>query len=137
MTEIVRDEKGRFPAGVSGNPSGRAPGKRNEITDISQDLELAVRRNIKAEDVSEIISTLIQRAKSGSIQAARLLLDKVLPSARTVSEDDNGMRAILIKIENATYGALEDKRRDIPAVQVIDNVTVQPSTTDDTTRQTI
>jgi hypothetical protein len=102
MTDVVRDERGRFPAGTSGNPRGRPPSKKNRITELKQDLELAIRRNINAQDVQDIVNAMIQEAKGGSIGAARLILDKVLPNAKEADEVDEGGKQFVFRVENAT-----------------------------------
>jgi hypothetical protein len=101
----VRTEAGRFPAGVSGNPNGRPLGKRNEITDVQQSLELAIRKGISSSRIQKIVDELITKAEGGSLQAARLILDKVLPNAKTAEDSDSSIPSIVIRIENATSGA--------------------------------
>jgi hypothetical protein len=103
--QTARNEDGTFPAGVSGNPNGRPVGKKNEITEIQQSLELAIRKKIKPERIEGIVEELIKRAEGGSIQAARLILDKVLPNAKSGEDSDSGLKALVIRIENATHGA--------------------------------
>lgn len=109
MTAIqpARNTDGTFPAGVSGNPNGRPLGKKNEITDIQQSLELALRRHIDPERIATIIDELITKAEMGSIQAARLILDKVLPNAKSGEDDGSVLKSLVIRIENATFGAKE------------------------------
>lgn len=63
---------GRWRPGQSGNPAGRRPG-----TGTVQQL----RRGIE-EAVPEIILTLTDKAKSGDVGAARLLLERVIPPLR-------------------------------------------------------
>jgi ribosomal protein S20 len=64
-----------FVKGQSGNPKGRKP---KEIS--SQKL----RNLISESDVSDILKTMVEQAKQGDIQAAKLILDKVLPSLKSV-----------------------------------------------------
>jgi hypothetical protein len=101
----TRNPDGTFPVGVSGNPNGRPAGKRNEITEVQQNLELAVRKGIDSKRVQNIVEELIRKAEAGSIQAARLILDKVLPNAKSSEDAENGLKALVIRIENATHGA--------------------------------
>ena len=65
----------KFEKGTSGNPNGRPP---KELT--AQKL----RALITEQDVSDILSAMVAQAKAGDIQAAKLILDKVLPSLKTV-----------------------------------------------------
>lgn len=67
MTETKK--RGRWKAGESGNPAGRKPGTG----------EVAALRASIAGHVPEIIGRLVEAAKAGDVQAARLLLERVLP----------------------------------------------------------
>lgn len=88
MSELVRDEKGRFPQGVSGNPKGKAKGVRNEITLMRLELEKALREYVgnpaNAEQLLAGIDRIIDISVNGedkhAIAAMKLLLEKVMPS---------------------------------------------------------
>lgn len=67
MTEPKK--RGRWKPGESGNPKGRPPGAG----------EVAKLRASIAGHVPEIIGQLVEAAKGGDVQAARLLLERVLP----------------------------------------------------------
>lgn len=67
MTESKK--RGRWKPGQSGNPNGRPRGTG----------EVAKLRASIAVHVPEIIGQLVQAAKKGGVQAARLLLERVLP----------------------------------------------------------
>lgn len=69
MTASKTKRPGRWKSGESGNPSGRPPG-----TGQLQQLRAAL-----AGDVPEILSALSVAAKAGDVQAARLILERVLP----------------------------------------------------------
>ncbi len=60
--------------GQSGNPNGRPPGTS----------ETARLRAAISEHIPEIIEQLLERAKAGDTQAARLLLERVLPPVKPV-----------------------------------------------------
>ena len=62
----------RFEKGQSGNPAGRPPGI------VSQ---MKLRESI-AKDIPEILSAMVEQAKAGDTQAARLLLDRTLPAIK-------------------------------------------------------
>lgn len=65
-------KRGRWKAGESGNPNGRPPGTG----------EVAKLRASIAKHVPEIIGQLMGAAKGGDVQAARLLLERVLPPTK-------------------------------------------------------
>jgi hypothetical protein len=78
METLLKQEKSNSTAqwkpGQSGNPKGRKPGT-GEITKL---------RNSIAEHIPAIINQLVDAAKNGDIQAARLLLDRVIPPLKAI-----------------------------------------------------
>jgi hypothetical protein len=59
----------KFKPGISGNPNGR-PKDKTPAT--------LLRKSI-ADDMPEIIQTLVGLAKNGDVQAAKVLLDRICP----------------------------------------------------------
>lgn len=74
MTESKSKRPGRWKAGVSGNPAGRTPGSG----------QLQKLRDAIAKDVPAILASLVNAAKGGNINAARLILDRVLPPLKAI-----------------------------------------------------
>ena len=74
MTEQKNKRPGRWKAGISGNPAGRTPGSG----------QLQKLRDAIAKDVPEILASLVDAAKGGNINAARLILDRVLPPLKAI-----------------------------------------------------
>ena len=70
MTETKH--RGRWQPGQSGNPRGKKPGA-GRLTHLRESI---------AKDLPEIIETLTRQAKAGDVHAAKLLIEKVLPSVR-------------------------------------------------------
>ncbi len=62
----------KWKPGQSGNPNGRPPGT-SAITKM---------REAIAADVPEILAGLAKAAKGGDVQAARLILERVLPPVK-------------------------------------------------------
>ncbi len=73
MTE--KKPKGWQP-GQSGNPSGKPPG-----SGALQKLRATI-----AADVPEILAGLVLAAKGGDVQAARLILERVLPPVKAIEQ---------------------------------------------------
>nr|WP_315848844.1 DUF5681 domain-containing protein [uncultured Rhodoferax sp.] len=76
MTESKNKRPGRWKAGESGNPAGRTPGSG----------QLQKLRDAIAEDVPEILASLVDAAKGGNINAARLILERVLPPVKAIEQ---------------------------------------------------
>lgn len=76
MTEKLKTKRGRWKAGESGNPSGRKPGTG----------EVAKLRDSIAAHLPAIITQLVTKAKEGDSQAARLLLERVLPPIKPTEQ---------------------------------------------------
>lgn len=69
-------KRGRWKPGESGNPNGRTPGSG----------EVAKLRASIAEHLPEIITRLVTQARAGDAQAARLLLERVLPPMKATEQ---------------------------------------------------
>jgi vacuolar-type H+-ATPase subunit D/Vma8 len=68
------NQSGRWKPGQSGNPHGRRPG-----TSQTQKLRQAIEAHIPS-----IVARLVEKAKEGDVSAARLLLERTVPSLRPV-----------------------------------------------------
>lgn len=66
----------QWKPGTTGNPKGRPPGK-SDITRLRAKL---------AGDVPEILAALVLAAKAGDIQAARLILERILPPMKAIEQ---------------------------------------------------
>jgi hypothetical protein len=64
----------KWKPGQTGNPKGRPPGQ-SEITRLRASL---------ARDVPDILAVLVLAARGGDVQAARLILERVLPPVKAV-----------------------------------------------------
>ena len=71
-----KKKPGRWKAGESGNPRGKTPGSG----------ELQRLRAAIGEHVPEIIEQLVTAARGGDIQAARLILERVLPPVKAIEQ---------------------------------------------------
>ena len=74
MTE--KRARGGWKPGESGNPKGKPPGSG----------QLQKLRATLADDVPEILAMLGAAAKAGDVQAARLILERVLPPVKAIEQ---------------------------------------------------
>jgi hypothetical protein len=96
MNDLVRDEKGRFVKGQSGNPAGKTKGLKNYITHERLMLEAALRDYVgdpkQADKLVQGIDRVLQIAISGedaqAISAMKLLLDRVMPAMPPKVEEE-------------------------------------------------
>ena len=73
---MTEKRKSQWKPGQTGNPKGRPPGQ-SEITRLRASL---------AGDVPEILAGLVMAAKGGDVQAARLILERVLPPIKAIEQ---------------------------------------------------
>lgn len=82
--------KGQFLKGKSGNPSGKPKGARHKSSLLAEQLF--------SDEIHEICGAVIEEAKSGNMQAAKIILDRLLPPRK-----DRPIEIELPKIGNATH----------------------------------
>jgi len=111
VSEVAtRNTDGTFVAGVSGNPLGRPKGKKNQLTELKQDLEIAVRKALPVSRITKIVEKVALMAEEGNLRAAKLILDKTISNAKDVDDvDSKGVGGITIRIENATFKAQREQ----------------------------
>ena len=98
----TRDADGKFLPGTSGNPNGRPLGKKNQITALKQELELAVRDHIRPKRIRQIIDAMCVKAIEGNVGAAKLILDKVLSNATDTEDVSEGKGTFVFQVKNLT-----------------------------------
>lgn len=94
---VVRDSKGRFVPGQSGNPAGKAKGLKNYITHERLMLEAALRDYVadpeQAQKLLQGIDRVLSIAVEGeddkqALTAMKLLLDRVMPAAPPKEQEE-------------------------------------------------
>jgi hypothetical protein len=74
MSGKTTDNKGQWPKGASGNPSGRPKGSRNKAT-------LAMEALLEGE-AERLTRKAVEMALKGDVSALRLCLDRLLPARK-------------------------------------------------------
>ncbi|UYG01768.1 DUF5681 domain-containing protein [Halomonas sp. LR3S48] len=69
----MRDAQGRFTKGQSGNPHGR-PKKADEL------------RSLLEGDAQEVAKKVLEAAKTGDMQACRLVLERLVPAVKPAQQ---------------------------------------------------
>ena len=80
--------KGRFQKGKSGNPNGKPKGARNQSTLLAE--------RLLGEEIEGVCQSVIIEATAGNMQAARIILDRLLPPRK-----DSPIKLDLPKIESS------------------------------------
>lgn len=70
----ARTPKGKFKAGISGNPSGRPKAYQTTIRE-----KLLI-------DIDSVLKAVVDAAKTGDMQAAKLVLDRLIPPLKSTSQ---------------------------------------------------
>jgi hypothetical protein len=113
---VTRDEKGRFVAGTSGNPNGRPKGRKNVITELKQDMEIALRENLSVEEIQGVVRAMLAEALNGNVGAGKLILDKVLSSAKETDDAKETGGGLKVVIEHATIDSFQKDSNIIEAI---------------------
>jgi len=103
---VERDASGRFVAGQSGNPDGRAPKKREE-----RFLEITL-STVTFEDWKEIVQKAVKQAKTGNAVARKWLSDYII-GPPTQKAEISGVDGGPVQIEDVN----ETRQRLLESIQ--------------------
>lgn len=117
MGDVARNDSGQFQKGVSGNPSGRPKNVKNEITELKQDLELAVRQHVSVDQIKNIVDAMVTKAEKGSVQAAKLILDKTISNAKETEDVTETQGGIQVIVKNATLRVEPERESEPPPIE--------------------
>jgi hypothetical protein len=103
---LVRDDKGRFIPGQSGNPAGRKKGLQNYITHERLMFEAALRDYVaepeRAEKLMKGIDRVLSIAEFGEekhvVPAMKLMLDRVMPAMPPKEQEEAEKRDTRLQI---------------------------------------
>lgn len=100
----VRNTKGQFLKGHSGNPVGRPVGVRSQTTLVKDWINNALMNDLE-EDALDILAVAVKKAKGGDNAMIKLLLKDLLAST---GEDEVDKSDVVIKVRNMTINAEPD-----------------------------
>lgn len=100
---------GRLLPGHSGNPNGRPKRYRQELGEINQAMELAVRSKIPAHDVIKVIQQTLKDCFDADYRVAnasrKLVFEYFMQKPKDEDVVEKEDSTIVVKIENATFKA--------------------------------
>ena len=92
----------RFVKGRSGNPRGRPKGSKNKATLLKEAMQKKADIMLSKE-LPAVLKTVVAAAKGGDMQAAKMILDRTIPTKRADDgNDDTGNKLVQITIQNLT-----------------------------------
>ena len=88
--------------GQSGNPSGMKKGTKHRITVLKQDLEAAVRENLKPRVIKNVLQKMVDMALDGHVGAGKLILDKFITNATDSDAEVAASGTFIFQVRNLT-----------------------------------
>ena len=83
--ELVRDDEGKFVAGISGNPLGRPKGSKNKITLLKLAAEEGWRERNSAK-INEVLDQICEDALAGDKGARKMIFEAIVSKGGTQEE---------------------------------------------------
>lgn len=114
IQEVAKRPDHLWKPGQSGNPSGRPKGRKNKITELKQELEIAVRDHLNPADIRKVVARMMELAIEGNVGAAKLILDKVLSNAKEADDSPDQGGTFIFEVKNLTL------KHDEPEQEIID-----------------
>lgn len=111
-----------FVKGVSGNPKGRPRGTRNKSLLIRDKLIDALET-----DAIKVVKAIVKKALEGDMQAAKIIMDRLIPQQKAVIGGEEGMRQPVV---NITIGTLNDDEKNQNNNTIDVTPTITPTTKD-------
>lgn len=82
-----------FEKGKSGNPNGRPVGRKSKSVIIRDQLINALEK-----DAVEVVKAIVKKALEGDMQAAKIIMDRLIPQQKAVQHGEEGMRQPVVNI---------------------------------------
>lgn len=102
MTDGVRNKKGQFIVGSSGNPAGRPKGSKNKLTLLKLTAEEAVRES-NFDMMLEVANKIVQDALAGDISCRKMVWESMMSKGVQAGDTGGGAKPqISINLSGAT-----------------------------------
>lgn len=82
-----------FEKGKSGNPKGRPVGRKSKSVLIRDQLINALEK-----DAVEVVKAIVKKALEGDMQAAKIIMDRLIPQQKAIMPGEEGMRQPVVNI---------------------------------------
>lgn len=105
---IIRDDKGRFPKGVSGNPAGKPEGTFSLITLLKQELQKCPEGQDKKTYADLIVKRMLKEAiEKGDQQQIRLIWNYIEGMPRQNLDITSANKPLQVIIPQVVAGAFD------------------------------
>ena len=98
-----------FPKGTSGNRKGRPKGAKNKTTIFKEVIREGFEERLLVEGMN-VLDAVISKAKEGDMTAAKLLLDRILPTSKAIDlEQLEKSKGLSISINVGSFESPSDE----------------------------
>jgi hypothetical protein len=99
-----------FEKGKSGNPNGRPKGAKSKAVLIRDQLINALEK-----DAVNVVKAIVKKALEGDMQAAKIIMDRLIPQQKAVISGEEGMRQPVV---NIVVGSIDKANSDQQFIDV-------------------
>lgn len=105
-----------YKKGVSGNPKGRPKGSKNKNQIIREKLIDALE-----DGALDVVAAIVRAAKKGDMTAAKIIMDRLVPTQKSINDAGEGLRRPTVNIIVGSTGnapALTRQPIDVEVVEI-------------------
>lgn len=102
-----------FEKGKSGNPNGRPVGRKSKSVIIRDQLINALEK-----DAVEVVKAIVKKALDGDMQAAKIIMDRLIPQQKAIQPGEEGMRQPVVNIVIGNVDENKNKVFDVTPIKI-------------------